>query len=51
MPKSLIAEHLCGHKDQKDRDTYIILGHNADAALFHKGPGRQPRDSEEERER
>ena len=38
MPKSLIAEHLRGHKDQKDRDTYIILGHNADAALFHKSP-------------
>ena len=38
MPKSLIAEHLRGHKDQKDRDTYIILGHNADTALFHKSP-------------
>ena len=34
----LIAEHLRRHKDQKDRDTYIILGHNADAALFHKSP-------------
>ena len=38
VTKSLIAEHLRGHKDQKDRDTYIILGHNADAALFHKSP-------------
>lgn len=38
VTKSLIAEHLRGHKDQKDRDTYIILGHNADTALFHKSP-------------
>ena len=27
-------------KDQKDRDTYIILGHNADTALFQKSASR-----------
>ncbi len=53
MPKSLIAEHLRGHKDQKDRDTYIILGIMRMQRFFIKArqPGRQPRASEEERER